>query len=74
MLDMIGNAAGLFLKGKLFTDTKTAMLQLMLGSLLGAILFIVVAWFTGLWWLAGILGGAVSGYVQPILYKNLKFR
>ena len=72
---MIGTAidsAKLFFSGKLFKDNGQAMRQLAIGAGAGAVIVVVVGLFAPMW-LAAVLGGAVSGFLQPILFKDLKY-
>ncbi len=72
MLGMAMDSAKLFFAGKLFQDTKKVLRQLALGAGAGAIVMVVVSHFAPLW-LAALAGGAVSGFLQPILFKDLKY-
>lgn len=72
MLGMAMNSAKLFFTGKLFKDNKAAMRQLMMGAGIGVIAGIVVGLFAPIW-VAAIAAGAVSGAVQPVLFKDLKY-
>ena len=72
MLDMAMDSAKLFFAGKLFQDNKKVMRQLAIGAGAGALAIIVVGQFAPVW-LAAIAGGAVSGFLQPVLFKDLKY-
>lgn len=72
MLGMAMNSAKLFFAGKLFKDNKAAMRQLMMGAGVGVIAGIVIGLFAPIW-VAAIAAGAVSGAVQPVLFKDLKY-
>lgn len=72
MLDMALNSGKLFFTGKLFKDNKLVMRQLAIGVAAGAVVIVAVAQFAPLW-AAAIAGGAVSGFLQPILFKDLKY-
>lgn len=72
---MIGtaiNSAKLFLAGKLFRDSGKAVRQLLLGAAVGAVVLVVVGFLAPVW-VAALAGGAVSGALQPFLFKNLKY-
>ena len=73
MFGMAIDSAKLFLAGKLFQNNTKVMQQLILGILAGLIVIIVLGQFTPLW-LAAALGGLASGFLQPILFKNLKYQ
>jgi hypothetical protein len=72
MLDMALNSGKLFFTGKLFKDNKLVMRQLAIGVAVGAAVIVVLAQFAPLW-AAAIAGGAVSGFLQPMLFKDLKY-
>ena len=72
MLGMAMNSAKLFFAGKLFKDNKAAMRQLMMGAGVGVIAGVVIGLFAPIW-VAAIAAGAVSGAVQPVLVKDLKY-
>ena len=48
------------------------MRKLAIGAGAGAVILIVVAQLAPLW-VAAIAGGAVSGVLQPFLFKDLKY-
>lgn len=66
------DSAKLFFAGKLFQNNSLVFRQLALGVLLGAISMVGVSFFAPIW-LAAIAGGFVSGFLQPILFKDLKY-
>jgi len=72
MLDMVANSARLFVAGKLFKDNALAMRQLAIGVAAGALAIVVLSKIVPLW-AATIVGGAVSGFLQPVLFKDLKY-
>lgn len=72
MLDMVMNSSRLFFTGKLFQDNKLVFRQLAIGAGTGLVVLIVAAQFLPIW-AAAIGGGAVSGFLQPILFKDLKY-
>ncbi|MEM1362161.1 MAG: hypothetical protein AAGF94_10655 [Pseudomonadota bacterium] len=72
MLEMALNSAKLFIAGKLFQDNKKALRQMLLAIVPGAILLLVIAQFAPIW-LAAVIAGSVSGFLQPILFKDLKY-
>ncbi len=72
---MIGTAiesAKLLFAGKLFRDNAKSMRQLAIGAGIGALVIVILGLFLPLW-LAALVGGAVSGAMQPILFKDLKY-
>ncbi len=72
MLEMVMHSSKLFFAGKLFQDNKLVMRHLAIGAGAGAVVLIVVAQLAPLW-VAAIAGGAVSGLLQPYLFKDLKY-
>jgi hypothetical protein len=72
MLNMAVRSARLFAAGRLFQDTGTAMRQLAIGVGAGLAAMLVAGQFLPLW-LAATIGGGVAGFLQPILYKDLKY-
>lgn len=73
MLSMATDSAKLLFTGKLFKDNGKAVRQLAVGGGAGAVAMIIVGQFAPVW-AAAIVGGAVSGFLQPILFKDLKYR
>ncbi len=72
MLSTAIDSAKLLLSGKLFKDNAKVMRQLAIGAGAGAVIVIIVGQVAPLW-LAAVAGGAVSGFLQPILFKDLKY-
>ena len=73
MWDMIWNSAGLFLRGKLFRDTRLVLMLLAANSLLAAVV-VVAGHFAGIPYLVDCLvAGALCGALQPFLFVNLKY-
>ena len=72
MLSTAFDSAKLMFAGKLFKDNGKAMRQLAIGAGVGAVFVIVVGQFAPMW-VAAIVGGAASGFLQPVLFKDLKY-
>lgn len=72
MLGMAIDSAKLFFAGKLFQNYKEVMTKLIIGAGLGAITLVIVGQFLPVW-AAAIIGGAVAGAAQPVLFKDLKY-
>ncbi|MCH9806660.1 MAG: hypothetical protein K0U74_02920 [Alphaproteobacteria bacterium] len=72
MFGMVMDSAKLFLAGKLFQEPGKAMQQLAIGVGAGLIAVWAVGQFAPLW-AATAAGGAVSGLLQPYLFKDLKY-
>lgn len=66
------HSAKLFFAGKLFQDPAKAMRQLALGVGAGVIAVVIVGQFSPVW-VATAAGGAVTGLLQPYLFKDLKY-
>ncbi|MAW81405.1 MAG: hypothetical protein CMI63_14300 [Parvularcula sp.] len=73
MLDVILDSMKLFLTGRLFQDYDKVARQFFIGALCGALLAVVVGYFTTPL-VGAIVGGAVAGFLQPYLFKDLKYR
>ena len=72
MLDAAISSARLLFAGKLFRDNRLVLRQVALGAGAGAVVTVVVGLAAPLW-LAAVAGGAVSGFLQPVLFKDLKY-
>ncbi len=72
MLGMAMNSAKLFLTGKLFKDYKSVLRQMLIAIAVGVVLLYGIAQVAPIWVAAGV-AGAVSGFLQPILFKDLKY-
>ena len=72
MLSTALDSAKLLLAGKLFQDNAKALRQIAIAAGAGALVLIVVGQVAPVW-IAAIAGGAVSGVLQPILFKDLKY-
>ena len=72
MFGMAIDSAKLFFAGKLFQDTKKVLRQLAIGVGVGVVAIAVIGQFAPIW-IAAIVGGAASGFLQPILFKDLKY-
>jgi hypothetical protein len=73
MWDMFTNALKLFLRGKLFRDPRLVLRQWLIGVAVAAVLLIGLALAGAPLWLAMVVASAVSGLLQPYLFKNLKY-
>lgn len=72
MLSTAIDSAKLLFAGKLFRDNAKVMRQIAIGAGCGAVVVVVVGLFAPMW-VAAVAGGAVSGVLQPILFKDLKY-
>ncbi|MAY21112.1 MAG: hypothetical protein CL955_10890 [Erythrobacteraceae bacterium] len=73
MLGMILDSMKLFFTGRLFQDYRMVAIRFLVAVVCGALTMLAVGHFfaplTG-----AIAGGAVAGFLQPILFKDLKYR
>jgi len=72
MIGMAMNSAKLFLAGKLFKDNRKVIRQLALGVAAGVIVGVVLGQFAPIW-VAALAAGAVAGFAQPMLLKDVKY-
>ena len=72
MIGMAINSAKLFFTGRLFKDNRKVIRQMILGVFIGLVAGIIVGKLTTIW-LGAIAAGAVAGFIQPILFKDLKY-
>lgn len=73
MWAMAQNSIHLFFRGKLFAEPGKAMLQLLVGILVTAILFVVLAKLGAPLWLAVLIAALIGGALQPYLFRNLRY-
>ena len=72
MFGMAVNSAKMFFLGKLFKDNRKVFQLLSLGVGAGAIVGLVLGQVAPIW-LASLAAGAVAGFAQPILLKDVKY-
>ena len=72
MLGMATNSAKLFFAGKLFKDNSKVVRQMLIGAGAGVVAGVIIGQFAPLW-VAALATGAVAGFIQPILFKDLKY-
>jgi hypothetical protein len=72
VLDMFVNSIKLFFAGKLFRDNRAVMVQWLKGFGLTLALLVGLGW-----WVSPLVGvvvaSLVGGFMQPLLFKNLKY-
>lgn len=73
MIGMAIDSAKLFFTGKLFQNYPLMFRQILIGSGAGAIALILAAQFLPVW-MAALIGGMVAGALQPVLFKDLRYR
>jgi Na+-transporting NADH:ubiquinone oxidoreductase subunit NqrB len=73
MWAMAQNSILLFFRGKLFADPGKAMTQLLIGILVTALIFIVLAKTGAPVWLAALVAALIGGALQPFLFRKLRF-
>jgi hypothetical protein len=72
VFDVFLNSVKLFVAGKLFRDNREVLLQWLKGFAACLALLLVVGWFVSP--LAGVVvTSLVGGYIQPLLFKDLKY-
>lgn len=72
MFEAAISSGKLFFSGRLFRDNRLVARQLAIGAAVGAAILVVLAHAVPLW-AAAIVGGATSGFLQPVLFKDLKY-
>ncbi len=73
MWAMAQNSIVLFFRGKLFAEPGKAMMQLLIGIVVTAVLFVVLAKFGAALWLAALIASLIGGALQPYLFRNLRY-
>lgn len=74
MWDMAKSSITLFFQGKLFAEPAKVYRQMVIGALIAALIFVGLV-FVGLPpVVAAAIAGFVGGIVQPILFKDLRYR
>ena len=72
MFDMFMNSVKLFFAGRLFRDNREVLMQWLKGFGACLALLLVVGWFVSP--LVGVVvASVVGGFIQPLLFKNLKY-
>ena len=71
MLDMVVNAAKLFMAGKLFRDNALFFRQWGIGFGASLLLMAGLSWVNP--WLGMVVGGAAGGALLPWLLRDLKY-
>ena len=72
MFDMFMNSVKLFVAGKLFRDNRDVLMQWLKGFGVSLALLLVLGWFVSP--LVGVVvSSVVGGFIQPLLFKDLKY-
>ena len=72
MFDMFLNSVKLFFAGKLFRDNRVVLTQWLKGFGVCLTLLLLLGWFVSP--LVGVVvASAVGGFIQPLLFKDLKY-
>ena len=74
MFDMVKSSANLFFQGKLFADNAMAYRQMAAGIAATTVVLIALALLGLPVILAAVVAGFAGGALQPVLFKNLKYR
>jgi hypothetical protein len=72
MIDTARTGLKLLITGKLFKNNRAVMCLLLVGAATGATTLVVSSQFLPLW-TASMIGGATTGLLQPLLFRDIKF-
>jgi uncharacterized membrane protein len=72
-MEMFTDGFTLFMQGKLLRDYPKVFAEALLGAFIGMIIFLGIAMFGAPLWLAVIISSAISGALQPWIFKDIKF-
>lgn len=75
MWEMFMNTVTLFIKGKLFRNPAGVFMRSVVGVLIGVVLLVAIGKLLGpaYWWVGALIGGAVTGFLMPYMFKDLKY-
>jgi hypothetical protein len=73
MWDMFTNSMKLFVKGKLFRDSRAVLRQWVIGFAASLVALVVLAKIGLPLWLCVAAVALGVGALQPLLFKNLKY-
>ena len=72
MLDMFLNSVKLFFAGKLFRESRAVMMQWLKGFVLTLVAMLALGFLVSP--LSGVVvASLVGGFIQPLLFKDLKY-
>ncbi|MBR8834788.1 MAG: hypothetical protein DSM106950_12305 [Stigonema ocellatum SAG 48.90 = DSM 106950] len=74
MLEIGWVSAKLFFKGKLIRDPMYFVRQTAIGSAIGLLLLISIAWVKFPLWLSVTVSSLVTGAIMPFLLKDFKMK
>ena len=72
MIDTVMNSAKLFFAGKLFRDNGAVLVQWLKGFAICLALLLLLGWFVSPW-VGVVVSALVGGFIQPLLFKDLKY-
>ena len=72
MFDMFMNSVKLFFAGRLFRDSRAVLMQWLKGFGLSLALLLVLGMLVSPW-VGVVVASLVGGFVQPLLFKDLKY-
>ena len=72
MFDMFINSVKLFFAGRLFRDSRDVLRQWLKGFAICLVLLLGVGWFVSPW-VGVVVASLVGGFIQPLLFKDLKY-
>ncbi len=73
MFEMAKNSMILFARGKLFKDVRSVILRSLLGIVITAAFFLLLAFVAPHPWIAAFISAFVGGGLQPYLFRDLKY-
>ncbi len=79
MWDMAKNSIILFLQGRLFQDLGAVIRQAFIGIIITALVMMGLHIYGPQiypeleLWMTAAIGGLIGGFIQPFLFKNLKY-
>lgn len=74
MFDMVRSSIVLFFQGRLFADPSKVYRQLAIGVIITLTILLAAAFSRVPLWAAAAIAGFAGGVLQPILFKDLRFR
>jgi hypothetical protein len=73
MWDMFGNSLRLFIKGKLFREPGAVFRQWLIGFGVSVAAMLILVKLGLSLWIAVVVAALAVGFLQPYLFKNLKY-
>lgn len=73
MWDMFSNSLLLFIKGKLFREPGAVFRQWLIGFSVSALAILILVKLGVPLWISVVAAALAIGFLQPYLFKNLKY-